>query len=147
MFNLKHETTEIADNSLYFCPQTNTSMPAILIVENDEDNRMMLKFLLEAWKYRVFEATDGLEALKIAERESPDLILMDVKLPFLDGFNTTRQIRESAKINSVPVVFLSGCAEATARQAAVAAGGNEYLVKPVNFQELEKVLGKYIRHQ
>ncbi len=120
-------------------------MPAVLIVENDDDNRLMLKFLLETWKYRVLEATDGYEALGIAEQENPDLILMDVKLPVLDGFTTTRQIRESAKINGIPIVFISGCAEADARRAATAAGGYEYLVKPVNFQELERVIGKYTR--
>ncbi|HEX8288414.1 MAG TPA: response regulator [Pyrinomonadaceae bacterium] len=147
MFNTQHERIEQIKGALPARPQTNLSMPVILIVENDEDNRMMLKFLLEAWKYRVLEAADGTEALIIAEQERPDLILMDVKLPVLDGFDTTRQIRQSPKINAVPIVFLSGCAEANARQAAATAGGNEYLVKPINFQELEQMLGKYVRRR
>jgi CheY-like chemotaxis protein len=124
--------------------QSDFHTPAILIVENDEDNRTMLKFLLEMWKYRVLEADDGIEALIIAEQERPDLILMDVRLPGLDGFDATRQIRKSEKIQSVPVIFLSGCAEASSRNAANDAGGNEYLVKPINFQELQYTLGKYI---
>ena len=104
----------------------------------------MLKILLETWKYRVLEARDGIEAVKVAQEEYLDLILMDIKLPHLDGLDATRQIRESAKINNVPVVFLSGCAELAYRNAASAAGGNAYLVKPLNFEELENTLDKYI---
>lgn len=144
MFNLQHKETEQISDSLTARQQTTPSMPTILIVENDEDSRLMLKFLLEAWKYRVLEAENGFQAMEIAEQEHPDLILMDVKLPVQDGLTTTRQIRQSPKINGIPIVFLSGSAEVNARQAAVAAGGNEYLVKPVNFQELERILGKYV---
>lgn len=144
MFGLQTETNKRMNNTLYAQRQRGTSMPSILIVENDDDNRQMLKFLLEMWKFCVLEARDGIEALMIAEKERPDLILMDVKLPLLDGFDATRQIRESAEINRVPVVFISGCADKDARRAASAAGGNDYLVKPVNFQELEHTLRKYI---
>lgn len=144
MFNLQHKETEQISDSLTARQQTTPSMPTILIVENDEDSRLMLKFLLEAWKYRVLEAENGFQAMEIAEQEHPDLILMDVKLPVQDGLTTTRQIRQSPKINGIPIVFLSGSAEVNAHQAAVAAGGNEYLVKPVNFQELERILGKYV---
>lgn len=104
----------------------------------------MLKFLLETWSYRVIEAKDGMEAVSIAEKEYPDLILMDVKLPHFDGFDVTRRIRQSAKTGDVPIFFLSGYAEAVYRNEATAAGGNEYLVKPLNFEELENTLGGYI---
>ena len=89
---------------------TDDRLRVILIVEDDDDSRQMLKFLLETWKYRVIEATDGLEAFAIAEKFRPDLILMDAKLPNSDGFETTRRIRESKYINRIPIVFLSGCA-------------------------------------
>ncbi len=118
--------------------------PIILIVDDDEDNRSMLKLLLEIWKYRVIEAANGLEAITIAENTRPDLILMDVKLPLLDGFSATVELRHSEKIENVPVIFLSACAEAIYKQKASDAGGNEYLTKPLDFEELEKTLGKYI---
>ena len=122
----------------------NDQMPAVLIVEDDEDSRQMLKILLEIWKYRVLEAKDGLEAVSVAESARPDLILMDVKLPKFDGFETTRRLRQSEIIDGVPIIFLSGCAEEIYRRAADAVGGNEYLVKPLDFQLLEITLNKYI---
>ena len=120
--------------------------PTVLIVDDDDDSRLMLKTLLEMWKYKVVEAADGGEAISVAETSSPDLIVMDVKLPDLDGFDVTQKIRQSAKIESVPIVFLSGCAETIYKQKATAVGGSEYLVKPLNFEELEHTLGKYISY-
>ena len=118
--------------------------PIVLIVEDDEDNLSMLKFLLESWSFRVLEAKNGEDAIRIAEKNCPDLIILDVKLPLLDGFEVTRRIRESAKIGGVPVIFLSGYAEASYRSAASVVGGNEYLVKPLDFEKLESILGKYV---
>lgn len=132
-------------NSPQVYGQTNNLMPIILIVDDDEDSRQMLQFLLGTWSFRVIEATDGIEAVSVAEKENPDLILMDVKLPNLDGFGAARRIRESEKTRDVPIIFLSGCAEEFYKNAGNAAGGNEYLVKPLDFEELEKTLGKYIR--
>jgi len=125
--------------------QSNEPIPVVLIVDDDDDSRLMLKLLLETWKYRVIEAKDGIEALNIVENSCPDLILMDVRMPRLDGFGVTFQIRQSTKIESVPIIFLSGCAEASYKQTASAVGGNEYLVKPLDFEELEITVGKYVR--
>jgi CheY-like chemotaxis protein len=125
--------------------QSDEPIPVVLIVDDDDDSRLMLKLLLETWKYRVIEAKDGIEAINIAENSCPDLILMDVRMPRLDGFGVTFRIRQSTKIESVPIIFLSGCAEASYRQTASAVGGNEYLVKPLDFEELETTVGKYIR--
>ena len=119
--------------------------PIVLIADDDEDSRLMLKTLLEIWKYRVIEAKNGIEAINIAEQTRPDLILIDVKMPDLNGFNVTYHLRQSVKTESIPIIFLSGCAEATYKQQASAVGGNEYLTKPLDFQELEFTLGKYIR--
>ena len=130
--------------TLPLAKQMNDFVPVILIVEDDEDNRAMLKILLEIWDYRVIEAVNGVEAVSIAEKIRPNLILMDVRLPHLDGFSATQRIRESSEIGSVPVLILSGCAEASYRKAASVAGGNEYLVKPLDFEELRNAIGKYI---
>jgi DNA-binding response OmpR family regulator len=133
-------------NQIVHSPVDNL-MPLILIVEDDEDSRQMLKFLLEMWKFRVIEAADGLEAFTIAENLRPDLILMDVKLPNSDGFEATRRIRESEHINLTPIIFLTGCAEEIYRLAAGTAGADEYLVKPLDFPLLENTLEKYVSRQ
>jgi len=133
-----------ASSNSFVRPQVNNRIPVILIVEDDVDNRLMLKILLEMWNYRVLEATDGIEAISIAERTRPDLILMDIKMSNLDGFETTRRIRQSATINGVPIIFLSGYAETVYRRRASAAGANDYLVKPLMFEQLEITLGKYV---
>lgn len=122
-------------------------IPLILIVEDNEDSRLMLKILLEMWKYRVSEATDGIEAVSLAKKIHPDLILMDVKLPKIDGFEATRRIRESEIISRVPIVILSACAEMIYRRSAALAGADEYLVKPLDFELLEITLEKYVCRQ
>lgn len=119
--------------------------PVILIADDDEDSREMLRFLLESWSYRVLEAKDGKEAVRLTKTRKPNLILMDVKMPDLDGFETARAIRESSDIDGVPIIFLSGCAEKIYRRRASEAGGDGYLVKPLDFEKLEKMLGKYIQ--
>lgn len=118
-------------------------MPLILIVEDDRDNRQMLKYLLEMWTYRVIEAADGLEAVSIAEKTRPDLVLMDVKLPKLDGFETTRRFRQSESLNRIPIIFTSGCAEEINRRTAADAGADGYLIKPLDFALLENTVEKY----
>ena len=121
-------------------------IPVVLIVDDNEDCRLMLRFLLETWKYKVIEAADGIEAISVAERMRPNLILMDVRLPYLDGFGAVRQIRRSVNTGGVPIIFLSACVEMVYKQQAFAVGGNEYLTKPLDFDELENTLGRYIQH-
>lgn len=139
-----HGRRRISRSSIIMQRADTAFAPSILIVEEDSDNRLMLRLLLETWKYRVIEAGSGEEAFVLAEKEQPDVILMDVRLPLLDGLATTRRIRASTKIDGVPVVLLSGYAEDEYRRAAFAAGGSEYLVKPLDFAKLENTLGKYV---
>jgi CheY-like chemotaxis protein len=131
-------------NSLSISRQTSDLPPTVLIVEDDEDNRLMLKIMLEMWNYRVIEAENGEEAVIFAQERRPDLILMDLKMQLLSGLEATRQIRRSADMGGVPIIFISGCAEPNYRRAARDAGGNEYLIKPIVFEHLEKVVAKYI---
>ena len=143
MLNSLASTNKRISKNSFTAPQTKTQMPVVLIVEDDADSRLMLRLLLEAWQYRVVEATNGIEALHIAGKESPDLILMDIKMPLLDGFETTRHLRASGKIDGVPIVFLSGCAEEIHRRNAFAVGASEYLLKPLDFEQLEQILDRY----
>jgi len=114
--------------------------PLVLVVDNHDDTRIMLRILLEMKGCRVAEAGDGLEAVKAADRETPELILMDGALPLLDGLSATRLIRERSS-PKVKIVALSGDARPTFQHAALAAGCDDCLIKPIDFVRLNDILG------
>jgi CheY-like chemotaxis protein len=118
----------------------------VLVVEDHDDTRFMLQYLLEQKGCRVSLAADGEDAVRQAEGERPDLILMDATLPRLDGLSATRRIRATPALKDVPVVFLSGHAEAPFRDAALATGGNDFLIKPFEMSQLAKVLERHLGH-
>lgn len=118
--------------------------PLILVVEDDEDSRIMLRHLLEHLKYRVIEAADGLAAVKLAGKMRPDLVLMDIKMPHLDGFEATRRIRAANVNNRVPIIFVSGYGKESYECIARKVGADDYLVKPLEFDLLERLLDKYV---
>ncbi len=112
----------------------------VLLVEDFEDNRFMMRRLLEMSGYQVVEAVNGQEAVDISERTLPDLILMDLSLPLLDGLTATRRIRTRPKMEKVPIVAVSAHDTADFHAEALAAGCNEYVTKPIDFDELEELL-------
>ncbi len=114
-------------------------MSRILYVEDNEDNVYMLKKRLERQGYTVFVAKDGQQALEMVTTVAPSLILMDLSLPVLDGWETTRRLKSLPETSGIPIIALSAHAMAGDREKAMAAGCNEYDTKPVEFQRL---LGK-----
>ena len=114
--------------------------PTILVVEDHDDTREMLHMLLEMWGYRVVEACDGLEAIEAASRERPQLILMDGRLPFLDGLEATRRIRENGLRDQVKIVALNGSGSPSYHADALAAGCDDSIEKPFDFDWLRKYL-------
>jgi CheY-like chemotaxis protein len=118
----------------------NGAAKTVLVVEDFEDNRFMMRRLLEMGGYRVIEAINGQEAVTIAEREQPHLILMDLSLPQIDGLAATRQIRQLDGMAQTPIVAISAHDTSDFRADALAAGCNEYLTKPVDFDRLESLL-------
>jgi len=121
--------------------------PLILVVEDDADTRLMLKYLLEIWNYRVIEAVTGEEALDKATSRNPDLILMDYMLPDIDGLTTTERMRELPILAKTPIIFVSAYSEEKVRASVLAAGANDYLIKPINFGELEIALEKHLKNK
>ena len=121
------------------------SRPTVLVAEDHEDSRLLFKFFLESKGCRVVEAGDGLEAVTMVERERPDLVLMDVGLPGLDGLSVTRRLRAREALRALPVVIISGHAAAADRDRAVAAGCSEYLTKPLEMKQLDGVLDRHVR--
>lgn len=112
----------------------------VLVVDDDADSRLMLRTYLEMWGGRVVEATDGQGALDAVEKHAPDIIVLDLTLPGMGGLDTLRSLRKREAWNALPVVVLSGHAEPKWRTQALAAGGDEYLVKPISLDELGNVL-------
>jgi CheY-like chemotaxis protein len=114
--------------------------PLVLVVEDHEDTRFILRTVLERSGCRVVEAADGFEAVEMAGREQPDLILMDGSLPLLGGLAATRLIREDTLLQDVLIVALSGWATPSFHAAALAAGCNECFDKPIDFKRLKNLI-------
>ena len=104
----------------------------------------MMRRLLEMSGYRVLEAINGEEAVEMAERERPGLILMDLSLPLLDGLAATRRIRQHEALRNVPIVAVSAHDTADFHADALAAGCNDYVTKPIDFDQLEALLGRLL---
>ena len=126
--------------------EQNGAAQTILVVEDFEDNRFMMRRLLEMSGYRVVEAVNGEQAVESAEREQPDLILMDLSLPKLDGLAATRRIRNQGGAKRVPIVAVSAHDTTDFHADALAAGCNEYVTKPIDFDELETLLKKLLKN-
>jgi CheY-like chemotaxis protein len=117
--------------------------PRILVAEDNPDSRDALRALLEVYGFRVLEAVDGREAIHRALREAPDLILMDIMMPGMDGLEATRRLRASPEFRQVPIVALT--AMAGARELALAAGCDDYLPKPIDIPVLLRTMRDWIR--
>jgi CheY-like chemotaxis protein len=111
-----------------------------LLVEDTEDNRFMMRRLLEMSSYVVVEAVNGEEAVKLAVQERPDIILMDLSLPLVDGLGATRRIRSIRELRHVPIIAVSAHDTADFHADALAAGCNAYITKPIDFAELEALI-------
>jgi two-component system cell cycle response regulator DivK len=114
-------------------------VPKLLLVEDNEMNRDMLTRRLRRKGYEVVTAADGEQALDMARSEAPDLILMDLSLPVLDGWEATRRLKAADETRAIPVLALTAHALAEEREAALATGCDEYDTKPV---DLPRLLGK-----
>ena len=117
----------------------------VLIVEDYPDIRAMMKFLVKRSGYEVVEAADGYEAVTQARQYHPDLILMDLAMPLLDGITATMIIRNSEDIKNTPIVALTAYGD-TNYKRAIEAGCGEVITKPVNFKSFEKFLHKMLDH-
>jgi two-component system, cell cycle response regulator DivK len=106
--------------------------PLVLLVEDNEVNRYLAQYVLEQGGFRVRCAGDGSEALRLAQAERPDLILMDLRMPVLDGYETTRRLKADPALATIPVVALSAQAMPQERERALAAGCVAHIEKPID---------------
>lgn len=108
----------------------------ILIIEDQDDNRAIMRDLLNTAGYKLIEAVDGEEGIKLAQSERPDLILMDIQLPILDGYEATRRIRALPELKSIPIIAVTSYALSGDDVKARAAGCDSYVAKPFSPREL-----------
>lgn len=108
----------------------------ILLVEDFDDTRIMMRKLLELNKFSVIEAIDGIQAIELTQRERPDMILMDINLPQMDGLTATRQIRAEAALCDIPIICISAHNSPEYRDLAIEAGCHQLMSKPIDFDEL-----------
>lgn len=120
--------------------------PTVLLVEDTEDNRFMMRRLLEMSGYRVVEALNGEEAVKLARTELPQLILMDLSLPVIDGLAATRLIRKVPALEATPIIAVSAHDTSDFQAEAVEAGCNSYVTKPIDFNQLEQLIQRLLTH-
>jgi two-component system cell cycle response regulator DivK len=114
-------------------------MPKILLVEDNEMNRDMLSRRLERRGYEIVIAVDGQQGVDLARSSSPDLILMDMSLPVIDGWEATRQLKAQPEFKAIPIIALTAHAMSGDREKALEAGCDDYDTKPI---ELPRLLGK-----
>lgn len=120
-------------------------MKRIFIAEDDPASRLMLSEALQAWGYEVTEAVDGEQALEKLSGTAPDLVLMDVQMPRLDGLSAVQQIRSDPDLSQLRVVALTAFAMAGDAEKCLAAGFDDYITKPVNLAELRQKIELIVR--
>lgn len=120
------------------------SARTIMVVEDYDDTRLLLKKGLEGLGYSVLEASNGQEAVDIAAREHLDLILMDLDLPILDGILATQRIRQQSTLR-VPIVAVTAYPMSYTRVKAFSEGCDEYMAKPIDMTELARLVNRYLK--
>lgn len=119
-------------------------MKRILVIEDNETNIYLIGFILKKNRHEVIEARSGEEGVELAIKEKPDLILMDIQLPGIDGLEATRRIRESEAEEEVPIIALTSYAMTGDRDKSLAAGCTGYIEKPINPDTFMGEIEKYL---
>jgi len=116
----------------------------ILIVEDNPENMRLLEMVLRAKNYTLLKATDGEEALDIALREQPDLIIMDIRLPEINGLEVTRKLRETPTFSHTPIIAITAYAMKGDKERVIESGCDAYLPKPINTRELPEMIAEML---
>jgi len=121
------------------------SKPRGLIVEDNVDNFELVRFLLERAGYQVLSAVNGVEGVEVAKREQPDLILMDLSMPDMDGWMATKNLKSDAETCHIPVLALTAHTLPGDRKRAIDAGCDGYISKPLNVASFDKLVANHLR--
>jgi two-component system, cell cycle response regulator DivK len=123
---------------------SNGPQKTVLLVEDNEDNLVVYRTILEHVGYRVLEARDGEEGIRRAREEHPDIILMDISIPKMDGWEATRQLKASEDTRAIPVIALTAHALEEDRQRALQVGCDGYLAKPIEPRRVVEEVGRFL---
>ena len=118
--------------------------PIVLVVDDEEMTRKLLRLMLERDGFTIIEAEDGLKALELIKAEMPDVVILDVMMPNLDGFSTCQELRSRPETAKLPVIMLSARTQVEAVRAGMNAGANRYMTKPISKPELVQTLQELI---
>ena len=121
------------------------SSQKILVVEDNQDNRELVVKVLKIKGYHVIEAVDGEEAIEKTRAENPDLILMDLFIPKIDGYEVTRRLKRDIDLKSIPIIALTAHAMKGDMEVALAAGCDGYIPKPIDVRELPKQIEHFLK--
>jgi CheY-like chemotaxis protein len=121
------------------------SAGVIMVVDDNETNRELLNIILTASGYTVIEASNGIEAVKLATKSCPDLIIMDLAMPVLDGYGAVRLLRTVPEVCQVPIVACTAHDTSTHRDQAMSQGFNDFLTKPIDFEQLDSVIDRFLK--
>ncbi len=116
----------------------------ILVIEDDEQSRILLNQLLRYHGYEVLEAENGSAGIETAERERPDLILMDLQLPLMDGYTALGRMRANPETREIPIIAVTAYAMKGDREKALEAGADAYITKPIDIKELPELIALYL---
>lgn len=112
----------------------------ILIADDEEDVKVVVQLFLESKGYDIVTAYDGLDAMDRAREEKPDLIILDVMMPIIDGFEVCKKLKEDPDLKDIPVVMLSASSHAESKQRGIEVGAVEYIVKPFDPEKLQAII-------
>ena len=138
------------ENHEVFLPETKERVDypinkSILVVEDNQTNLDMIKYLLSIYNHKISVARDGKEAITTADSIKPDLILMDIRMPIMNGLEATKILRSKENKSHIPIIALTASAGEDSREDCLKAGCTDHLSKPIHSRELFEVLGKYIK--
>jgi CheY-like chemotaxis protein len=115
----------------------------ILIIEDDEDSRFLLKYYLKDLNFDVIEASNGQEGIDIAFTKEPDIILLDIMMPVMDGYTASKEIRK--KLKDIPIIALTANSVENEKDKSINAGCTDFIEKPIDLNQLAEVINKYTK--
>ncbi len=120
-------------------------MKKILVIEDNENNMYLIRFILKKHSYEVVEAITGKEGMELSIKERPDLILLDIQLPDMDGFEVTKKLRESEANGEIPIIAITSFAMAGDKERILGSGCNGYIEKPLDLETFITEIEKYLQ--
>ena len=117
----------------------------ILLIEDNEQNRYLVTFILEKHGYRVLYAQNGIDGIEMAKKDAPDMILLDIQLPIMDGYAVAAELRKIESIQTVPIIAITSFAMPGDREKALAAGCTDHITKPIDPETFIPSIEKYFR--